>query len=389
MTPYDLHICLVGQQPLPNLIPALPSEGRPRDIVLLVSDGKRDQASLLRRNFEQLGCRVEEVEIHPYRIENIRAKVFEVLSRHDGKQTALNVTGATKIMSFGAAEVFRALDRPVFYVDTENAQFITLYPQTGTEPLPDLVKVKTYLSAHGYEIKQSGSCQIPPDRQKLCDHLVANAPRYTAALTVLNACAAAAEKKNPPWAKLEDRHQSFAELQDLLTLFSDAGLVHLSRNQLYFSSEDARRFAGGGWLEDHVIRLLNRLKGEKIVHDHMANVVVETQAGVRNEIDVAFTARNRLHLIECKSGRLSEKEGKENRADAVAYKLDNIRDLTGGTYGKAMLVSFQKLIDADRKRCAENHIEVVECNELIHLETLLKQWVQGARRPRRTIVKGV
>lgn len=387
LTACDIHICLVGQQPLPNLIPALSIETRPREVILLVSDGMKERADLLGGNFENLGCKVARVEISPYRIDEIRTTLLDVLAHHDDASVVLNATGGTKIMAMGAYDVFRSLGKAAFYVDTDNNQIIPLLPEGAVTPLPDVVKVKTYLSAYGYDIKDKGVYQIPLERQQLCDHLVANASRYAAALTVLNGCAASAEKKDPPWAKLEDKHLHFSELQELLTHFSQAGLVHLSRNHLYFLSEDARRFAGGGWLEDYVVKSVNRLKGEKIVHDHLANVVVETRAGVRNEIDLAFTARNRLHLIECKSGKLSEKEGKENRADGVAYKLDNLRDLMGGTYGKAMLVTFQKLNDADRRRCAENRIEVVESSDLANLEEVLRQWIMGLRRPRRKIVK--
>ncbi len=386
MTRYDIHICLASGQPLPNLIPALNPETRPRGVVLLVSPDMKDRAALLADNFEKLGCKVGQTGISPYRIEEIRSTILQVVERHRGASVVLNATGGTKIMAMGAYDVFRSLALPAFYVDTDNGQILHILPQGDVVPLEDMVKAKTYLSAYGYEIKEKGSCQIPTERQKLCDQLVSHASRFASALTVLNACAAAAEKKNPPWAKLEERHLGFAELQELLTLFKEADLVHLNHSQLYFSSEEARRFAGGAWLEDHVVKVVNRLKGDKVVHDHLRNVEVTTRGGVRNEIDVAFTARNRLHLIECKSGRLSEKEGKENRADAVAYKLDNIRDLMGGTYGKAMLVSFQKLTAADHKRCEESRIDVVESAQLIHLEAILRQWAEGSRRPRRKIV---
>ena len=387
MTRHDTHLCMVSGQPLPNLIPALIDEQRPRRIILLVSPDMRERAELLETNFAQLGCSVSRVAVDPYRIDQIRSTVLETLAQHEDADIVLNATAGTKVMAMGAYDVFRELGKPAFYVDTDHNQLISILPEGGVRPLGDVVKAKTYLAAYGYEIKDAGTVQIPPERQQLCTHLVDNAVRYAGVLPILNGCAEAAKKKNPLWAKLEERHQTFTKLQELLDCFSQAQLIHRSNDKLYFVDESARRFAGGGWLEDYVVKTLNRLKGDKIVHDHLGNVVVETRAGVRNEIDVAFTARNRLHLIECKSGRLSEKEGKEHRADGVAYKLDNLRDLMGGTYGKAMLVTFQTLTEPDRKRCVENRIDVVEGSELGNLDTALRQWIAGQRRPRRVLTK--
>lgn len=388
MTRHDIHICMVSGQPLPNLIPALNAENRPRQIILLVSPDMKERGELLGDNFEKLGCKVARVAIDPYRIDKIRATLLEVAVQYAGADLVLNATAGTKVMAMGAYDVFRELGKPAFYVDTDNNQLISLLPEGGVRPLGDVVKVKTYLAAYGYDIKDKGACQIPTERQQLCEHLVAHAARYADALPILNGCAEAAKKKNPLWAKLEERHQTFTMLQELLEHFSQAQLIHRSNDKLYFVDESARRFSGGGWLEDYVVKCVNRLKGDRVLHDHERNVVVETRKGVRNEIDVAFTARNRLHLIECKSGRLSDKEGKENRADGVAYKLDNLRDLMGGTFGKALLVSFQALNDADRRRCEENRIEVVEAGQLINLPKILGGWIEGVRGPRRKILAG-
>lgn len=383
---HDTHLCMVSGQPLPNLIPALADEQRPRRVILLVSPGMQERAELLETNFVQLGCAVSRVAVDPYRIDQIRAAVLEALAQHEDADIVLNTTAGTKVMAMGAYDVFRELGKPAFYVDTDHNQLISILPEGGVRPLGDVVKVKTYLAAYGYEIKDAGTVQIPPERQQLCNHLVTNAARYADVLPILNGCAEAAKKKNPLWAKLEERHQTFARLQELLDCFSQAQLIHRSNDKLYFTDESARRFAGGCWLEDYVVMTVNRLKGCKVVYDHQSNLVVETRGKLRNEIDVAFTARNRLHLIECKSGKLSEKEGRENRADGVAYKLDNLRDLMGGTYGKAMLASFQKLEPIDRNRCEENRIEVVEGGDLCRLEEIVTHWVEGRRRPRRRLV---
>ncbi|MBN1141878.1 MAG: DUF1887 family protein [Deltaproteobacteria bacterium] len=372
---FDLHICLASAQPLPNLIPALLEETKPKKVILLVSSDMEARAAILEANFRKLGCPVEQIPISPYRIEDIRATVLDLLASRERESLALNATGGTKIMALGAAEVFRELGRPVFYVDTDNRQFITLFPSSSSTPLADLVRVKTCLSAFGYSIVEKGSLLASPDRQELCEWLIDGATRYAKAVFILNGCVSEAEKKKSLLADLKDQQLDFSELLELLERFQESGVLTREGCHITFVDENARRFAGGGWLEEYVGRIASRLKGKQLIHDFGCNLVVETRERVRNEIDLAFTARNRLHLIECKSGRLGEKEGKESRADGVAYKLDNLRDLMGGTYGKAMLVSFQKLTGDDRKRCAVNKISVVEGNALAGLEKILRDWI--------------
>ncbi|NLV24734.1 MAG: DUF1887 family protein [Deltaproteobacteria bacterium] len=372
---FDTHLCLVSSQPLPNLIPALREETRPRKAILLVSADMKSRAALLAENFTKIGCQVEEVAISPYRIEEIRATVLDILAKKEEEILALNATGGTKIMALGTAEVFREFGRPVFYVDTDNGQFITLFPSPTTSPLPEVVRIKSYLAAYGYTILTKGSSHVAPDRQRVCEFLIGKADRFASAVGILNGCAATAEKREVSWAEIEERHTSFDSLLELLNLLQKENIVELAGRRITFADPEARRFVAGGWLEEYVTRVVCRLKGAKVIHDHLCNLEVETRQGVRNEIDVAFTARNRLHLIECKSGRLSEKEGKESRADGVAYKLDNLRDLMGGTYGKAMLVSYRKLTLEDRRRCALNNIHIVENTDLPGLEKKLRDWI--------------
>ncbi|MGE4492688.1 MAG: DUF1887 family CARF protein [Syntrophotalea sp.] len=376
---YQVHLCLVSDQPLPNLIPVMAAPDPPELVVLLVSPAMKMRAAMLAKSFSDLGCQTEEIAIAPYDIDRIRETVLGVLSSLDGRRVVLNATGGTKIMAMGAYDVFREMGCDAFYVDTLNGKIISVLPQSAIAPLPEIIRVKSYLSAYGYRIRQTGCCQVAVKRQELAERIIAGAKRFAPALTILNACAGAAKEQKRLSGKLEDRHLSFSILMELADLFEQAEILEREGAWLKFADEDALFFANGGWLEEHLVKLFNRLKGEKIIHDHQCNVQVETQSGLRNEIDLAFTAGNRLHLIEAKTGRLGEKEGRESRADGVAYKLDNLRDLMGGTLGRAMLVSYQNLKSIDRTRCRENGIEVVEGADLRNLEERLRDWIGVGR----------
>lgn len=378
MNRYDIHLCIVSGQPLPNLLPAFHPATRPVKVVLLVSDGMHEQAALLRQGFANLGCKTEEVRVGEGRIEDVRAAALEVLAGNDGRRIALNATGGTKVMAMGACDAFRELDYPAFYVDTEKRQLVTLYPQPGTASLPDVAAVGPLLAAYGYSVESKGSCRIRPEYRVLGKDLVENVERFAGALGVLNACAAQAKKHLT--ARLQTRGAN-PVVTELLQRFKAAGVLDVGNESIIFPSEEARFFANGGWLEDYVLTVVNRLKGQKIIRDHACNLKVKSRGGVLNEVDVAFAAANRLHLIECKTARMVDKNNREGRADQVAYKLEALRDLIGGTMARAMLVTYRNLTPEDRQRCHEYRIDVVEGGNIRTLYGHLQRWIDQPAGP--------
>ena len=372
MQRYDVHLCLVSDQPLPNLIPVLDPRWRPRQVILLVTPAmeRKGRHLHLKSALESAGCQVRVQTFNAFAIEEIRRGIIESLSGISGRSIALNLTGGTKIMALGAYEVFRELGLPAFYVDTGNGHLIEIFPEAKTLPLPDVVKINHYLNAYGYSINKCGGYQVPPALQGLTDTLVKNAKRYEKALGTLNFCASDADKtlvRN--LGTQEINNQRFREL---LTLFAEAGVLALRGQQLVFADEQARFFANGGWLESHVLKVLNGFKGKEIIRDHAGSLELISSANNKNELDLAFTARNRLHLIECKTGRM---KGSEQNPGDITYKLETLADLVGGVFGKAMLVSYRPLRQADRTRCAEFDIQVVEGGDIAQLPDRIGAWI--------------
>lgn len=367
----DVHFCLVSKQPLPALIPLFTEESRPGAVVLLISADMKKAARRLAAVITSLGCRVDEVhDVSPYEIEAIRETVIQKLIEYDGAAVALNATGGTKVMALGAYDVFRQMDKPVFYVDTDNGRLIHLHPEPAADPLPSAINVKTYLRGYGYQVKGESSCAIRPEHRSLTEHLVRNAARLAPAIGTLNYYALQAEGSCR--AALADPVKD--DLRRLLVMLQDKGLLVLQDDrEIVFKDEEARAFVNGGWLEDYVASVALALKKEGLVHDFRKNVVVESDGGNLNELDLAFTANNKLHIIECKT----KKFGQLNRADDVAYKLDTLTDLMGGTFGSAMLVTYRRLSDHDFRRCAESGIEVVQGGRIRHLKQVLCDWIVG------------
>ena len=372
MERYDVHVCMVSRQPLPNLIPIWHENWRPQEVVLLVSQDMQERAVLLQKNCQDCGCRVDCRPVDPYQIEKIRLTVQRVLTDHAGRSVALNATGGTKIMALGAFEEFRLANQGVFYIDTERDRCITLHPIPVTDVLPDVSKVGAYLRAYGYRIEDLGDKRRLPGRRTLEEWLVAQVDRLGKAVASLNWYAAQAREGLQ--ATIDPRQLRFADFQELLERAGQADVLDLEEGRLTFPNEECRQYINGGWLEHYVSGVLQQLKKENRLRDYIGNAQVVSSHRVRNELDAAFTARNRLHLIECKTGNWLNQAQK---AVEATYKLDTVRDLMGGVFGRAMLVSYQLLAEADLERCREYHISVVHGQQLQRLREKLIEWISG------------
>lgn len=368
----DVHVCLVSHQLLPNLLPVLDMAVRPRQVVLLVTPKMAKEAERLAALLRDTGCRVSIRPVRAYRIEDIRESVLQVIAEYSGRTLALNATGGTKVMALGAYGVFRDFDLPVFYVDSENGAVVSLSNPQKTLPLPDLLKVETCLKCYGYKVLSVAKPELQAKNRELYQALVANLEQWQRPLASLNYLAG--EAKRHLWCVVKASLLADSRFVALLELFQQAEHLSVTDNRLGFVSEDSRRLVQGGWLEQYVYSLIEELRRKKKIRDAAIGIRVENKAGTSNELDVACTYANRLHIIECKTANL---QGAHAKGDDVVYKLDNLRDLMGGTYGRALLVSYRELRIEDRKRCHDNDVSVVSGRQLQQLEAVLPRWLNG------------
>ncbi|RLB72335.1 MAG: hypothetical protein DRH07_04865 [Deltaproteobacteria bacterium] len=368
----DVHVCLVSEQLLPNLLPVLDPESRPEKVVLLVTPRMASEAERLSLLLREVGCRSVMKEIRAYRIEDIREVVLKVLAEFSGRKITLNATGGTKIMSLGAAGVFLEFNLPVFYIDSENDSSISLSSPHNSSILRDLLKVETCLKCYGYEIISSGDALLQLFNRNLYQALVDGMERWEKPLGSLNYYAGRAEKSL--WTHIDSPKMANHDFLALVELFNQAGHLDCVGNRLIFKDEESRRLVQGGWLEQYVYSLLEDLRRTKKVKDVAVGVVVKNKRGTKNEIDVACTYANRLHVVECKTAQL---RGDGKKGDDVVYKLDNLRDLMGGSYGRALLVSYHHLRVEDIKRCQDNNVSVVYGRKLQQLKSNLPLWLEG------------
>jgi len=366
------HLCLVSDQPTPNITPVLDASFRPDKVIFLTSPEKHQQAERLKRVIRPYGVHTSIWLLDDAMdIEHIRNRVLELLQEMtaaDATAIALNATGGTKPMSIAAYEVFRGLDLPIFYVHPEQDRVIWMHPSgMASFDIEDRIRLPQFLQAHGVESKTMSRTAMPGRLQRLTRTLIQDIDRFIKPLGTLNYLAFQA--RTSLHSHLPDDKQHWRELTDLLALFAQEQLLEVSGGDVRFHDEDARFFINGGWLEHHVFAELHRMRsGNSHIHDLAQGLEVQ-RGEVCNEIDVAFLCDNRLHLIECKT-----KQFKQGGSDTV-YKLDSLTDALGGLRAASMLVSFQSLGRADKNRAKQAHIAVCAGRDIQRLDDNLRRWI--------------
>lgn len=372
----DTHVCLVSGQAAPNLLPLLDETLKPRKVVLLVTPQMKEKAAWLADVIRPRGIKVE---IHHLdtaaNFDAIQELLINIIGNTDKDKIALNATGGTKWMAIAAQEIFRMNGSPVFYVDAETDKVMFL--GDGSEPLAltQRIDIENYLKTYGYQITREDKSGLPLQQRELCQEMVLHVNEWEAAIGYLNYIASEAEFTNRLRMDITNEN-AMPIFFDKLVSACEAADVLKSNNlkSIQFKDADARQFCNGGWLESYVNRLLGELRQEGLLQDSpRLNMHVKFHDS-KNEIDVAFMAKNRLHIIECKTKRLSGKQAGQAGTETV-YKLDSISEL-GGLGTKAMLVSYRKLRPADRQRAKDLRIRVVETEQIQQLKSTLRDWIK-------------
>lgn len=377
MSNFDTHVCLVSAQAAPNLLPMLDESLKPRNVVLLVTPQMEQKGQWLADVIRPRGIKVDICKLDTAaNFDAIQEILMEILGNVPNDRIALNATGGTKWMAIAAQDIFRMNNSPVFYVDAETDRVMFLGGNNPPHTLTQRIDIENYLRTYGYHIVHEDKSGLPVALRDLCEQMVLHVTEWESALGHLNRLASEGEEKKSLRVAISDATRLPIYFDRLLGECHAAGVItNKDMQSVIFADDNARKFCNGGWLEAYVNRLLGELRQEGLLQDS-PRLNMEVKAGdTRNEIDVAFMAKNRLHIIECKTKRFSGQLAGQAGAETV-YKLDSLSEL-GGIGTKAMLVSYRKLRPADRQRAQDLRIRVVESQQIQQLKALLKSWINA------------
>ena len=400
-----------------NLSAALDARFKPDQITLCYLPEDQHLAVAQAQVLENAGIDIDALQLPDiHEAEHFRNMLLDWIMDHYDDNVALNASGGVRIHSLLANEVFHTLHLPVFYVDSKKNQLIWIcHPQRANlyhedrfeesvsqvsksseakkhllaqckTPTSDLVvdlenhiNFNQMISAMGVQVlSYVKNLEITREVFDFCDHLVKNFDAYENAISYLNYLASSANQFHET-DDLSHHHRQNHHLMDMLFQLEKFGYLRFSNQKhISFKDEETRFFVNGGWLEVYTHYLLanhagvEQLEIQEVVRGLEIGRKVKGQL-VKNELDVALLANNKLYVIECKTKQYHH----QNDADEVIYKLDYLQDLLGGMHCKAMLITLHPIPNHLLSRANSMNIEVCSARGLKDLSSRLRQWIQA------------
>ena len=369
------HVLLISDQAAPNLLAALDPDLKPKEAVLVTSRKMRRRAEALGGVLRDVGITVETVDLDDeHDFAGLEKALLEIADVRNGPSVALNVTGGTKLMALAAKSIAEAANWGVFYVDVDTDEVIVLdHDRPTRRKLSEHLRLRHYLRSYGFAIEGDIEHRgVEPRHRELLQTLIIQVGRMEQALGQLNWLGQTCENKRTLRVELSPPQRDNHDLDALLRNFEGAGVLTVTGDTLQFTSEADRSFACGGWLEQYMYDALTEAHGELGVRDKASNLTVADASGVKNEIDVAFLARNRLFMIECKTARMDRPEAP--KANETLFKLAEISKRVGGLGARGMLAPYRRLRESERRLASALNIEVICDTELAQTRERLKRW---------------
>ena len=373
MTQPTTHVLLISDQAAPNLLPTLDPSLKPARALLLVSAKMQRRAPALAKVLTEAGIQVETIDLpNEHDVGQLEDLILGIAANHAPQDIAFNLTGGTKLMALAAQSVAATAQCSTFYVDVDTDEVIWLDRSRDTIRLTASLRLKHYLQSYGFSISDRQHPNIPQSYRALQKTLILNCRNLEKSLGELNFIAQTAEERKTLDLRLDERQLDSLSLATMLRDFEEAGVLSREGETLRFTDEAARFYCKGGWLEQHVYQTLAAVQDRIGLRDKASNIVVVDTDGVRNELDVAFLARNRLFAIECKTARMDR--DRSTKANDTLFKLSENSRRIGGLGTKAMLASYRPLNEPELKLAAALNIRVVCAEQLARLDEHLVQW---------------
>ena len=379
MQKYDIHVCLVSDQAAPNLLPILDSEFKPQKAVFVVStkDEIKEKANSLKLAFNQNFVAVDILELsNEFDFQSMETELFDLLSKYENENIALNVTGGTKLMAIAAQNVFSGV-KSIFYINTDKEEIIFISKENGkyipAQKLNTKTLINTYLSSYGVSVLKNKDDFNFYKLAVFTERFVRRQEDYKDIISKLNLLAFNASN-----SKLETNFTNYSnDLKLILEDLADEGLVRLNGDIVDFKNEQTRSFLNGNWLEYFTYKQANSI-ADVIDADWNVEVVnskyEKNKVGVNNELDVIFMAKNKCHIIECKTINFENTENK----DKLQSYLDKLNSLKGygGSLTKVCLVSFYAIPQNIKRRAEKDNIEIIDDYRIKNLKERIQSWIK-------------
>jgi hypothetical protein len=387
-----LHILLASGENLPNLIPAIAKlESDPgfkaHSALILTSAAMREQAQILKAALESAGVnniRIDPEECPDHELSQMRqwarTKVDEIAGNYHDSRRILNLTGGNKLMTLAFFEAFQGGQTEIVYCDTEHNRIEFIRGDKAALKLPvNILKLKSYLAAQGYGLREDDTdVKSIQARRELTGKLAEAAPRINGLIQALNQAFSEFER-NASGTVLTDRFGSEEK-----KLLADIQELHLLEGAT-LKDIGAARYLGGGWLEEWCWLAGEELEqgdpGKRLQRDRWGIGQKIDAIGNRrqqqyplNELDAVFIHRNRMLLIECKTGVQLSDQGK---SQDILNKLEALGKHVSGRLDTKWLLTARPIQQNSQalERAERYGIRLVKPEELKNLKEMVRTWM--------------
>lgn len=427
-----VHLCIVSEQPLGNLIPVLMQA--PSRVVLLVTTQMRGLGAA-----ERLA---EAVAIHRWAgpapevvqadeslpdadFTHIRAMVAATMAREAARspqaRLVLNVTGGTKVMAMAAfvgavdASAGHAGGLEVIYTDSPARTIEVLHPKPRLERIRAVLDLPTALRAEGVVVEEGFAATVPADWAELaaaCARLAAGFD-FCTVLTRLNTASsnrrvagqtmrtlvedALAHGRTIPdaWLQLsrdelsaqpDRRNETRRKVaisegeQRAIEELEARGVLVADGEAWRYVSPQMLLFMTGDWIELHVHALACKVFGQawrnvQVAWKRSGAKPAPAFAPARRGTAPHQDASNEIDVLTIVGNTILVIECKASASPRLQneylYKLDAVGRPLVGSRGELVMVNPFKFQSAPRQRAGELRIRMIDGPDLQQLEERL------------------
>lgn len=371
-----VHVCLVSDQPIPNLTTVL--QFKPDTVVLLKTKEMEEKARLFEDVLKKKNYDVRSETIEAYDINNVISASESLINECSSCEVSLNITGGTKIGTLGTFQAFYSSGKQIFYVDTKDNKILKLSPENEQSEIPITVSISIsdYLALYGFQINS----YVKDDsyifkRKELTDYLANTVSFKQYIVPAINSELHKYDEKSslPISVKMpgDDKLLALIEMLD--------GISKKNKNKVDIINYDSLMYLKGFWFEEYVYMAAKALKPDEIKLNIIGKWVTKGKNQPKNEFDVLISKGTRLFYISCKTAnpnRKSSTKDEEGIGREYLYELDSISDNALGLFGKRMLASARKIEDPYVKERAKIlKIDTVDGKDVITIKERIKQWL--------------
>lgn len=370
-----IHVCLVSDQPIPNLTTAL--QFNPDKVVLLVSKEMKEKAEMLSNVLKNRGFETETLSIKAYDINDVISVSESLINKCKSCEVTLNITGGTKIQTLGTFQAFYTREKSIYYVDTKNNQILKLFPENEQSEYPITVSIPIidYLATYGFSVND----YVQNDnsiykRKELTNYLAHIASRNDRTIGTINHVLHNYDEKSPLPVIAEMPKDE--KLQQLLLTLDD--VAKDNKSSIRINNHSSLRYLKGLWFEEYVYMTVKVLGVAEVLLNVEGKWVSKGAKPPKNEFDILLSKKNRLFYISCKTANPDRiiDDSEESVTKEYLYELLALGDRALGLFGEKMLASARPITnDYVRKRAEVMKIALIDGKNIATIKENLKQWL--------------